>query len=668
MQKSRLLTKEFLLLLIAVILAAAIRLDLLIANNFTIDSDEAIVGLMAKHIMEGKTFPTFYYGQHYMGSLEAICAAFVFKFFGISSAGLKIVPFAFSLLMVILIYDLTLQFASKRAALIAAYLCALPPSALVVWSSMARGGFIELIVLGTLSFCLLARWLKNHDKKLIFCQGLILGVGWWVNNQIIYFMLPTGLAIAANILFCSESTDYYRKFSAERLIRLLKTSVLGLFAWFIGSLPFWIYNIQNQWSSFGMFAAAKESKLIKHIEGFFTQALPILLGGSRFWQVEDIYPGSVKIAAIIYISLFLFFCVVRFSALIRVLKGQFDKDSFPEILFIFLVCCACVFVFSSFGWLSQAPRYLLPMYAGIFPLLGLVLDRSFNYSKLVTIFIFGLLIVANLSSSYFGGRVLPGEPIVYKGSRVSKDHSELIKWLDDHKISYVRTNYWIGYRLAFETLEKTKFIVSHEPTQTRIQEWADSVSKEQALSFPFIAVPLQAKHIRKGLELMHIEYKEQVLSGYHLFYDLRPVRPEAKKVSPQNIEMSVNYKSESISKAYDGDLTTRWGSGTPQKPDMQVEVNFKEPVNLSSLHYELGNFTSDFPRALQIDFIMADGTHKLYFSPGDWESLTHLMQLTSELELYFPGQLVKTVILMQTSRDAIFDWSIAELEFFEVLQ
>jgi len=40
------------------------------------DSDQAIVGLMAKHLVEGRAFPLFYYGQTYMLVVDAWVAAF----------------------------------------------------------------------------------------------------------------------------------------------------------------------------------------------------------------------------------------------------------------------------------------------------------------------------------------------------------------------------------------------------------------------------------------------------------------------------------------------------------------------------------------------------------------------------------------------------------------
>ena len=39
------------------------------------DSDQAIFGLMAKHIAEGRAFPLFMYGQTYMLAAEAWLAA-----------------------------------------------------------------------------------------------------------------------------------------------------------------------------------------------------------------------------------------------------------------------------------------------------------------------------------------------------------------------------------------------------------------------------------------------------------------------------------------------------------------------------------------------------------------------------------------------------------------
>ncbi|MEO8681776.1 MAG: hypothetical protein ABI665_22210 [Vicinamibacterales bacterium] len=53
------------------------------------DSDQAIFGLMAKHIAEGRAFPMFIYGDQYMLAMQAWLAAPLFAIFGPSVALLK---------------------------------------------------------------------------------------------------------------------------------------------------------------------------------------------------------------------------------------------------------------------------------------------------------------------------------------------------------------------------------------------------------------------------------------------------------------------------------------------------------------------------------------------------------------------------------------------------
>ena len=53
------------------------------------DSDQAVIGLMAKHLSEGRAFPMFIYGGNYILAVEAWLAAPVFLVAGVSVAALK---------------------------------------------------------------------------------------------------------------------------------------------------------------------------------------------------------------------------------------------------------------------------------------------------------------------------------------------------------------------------------------------------------------------------------------------------------------------------------------------------------------------------------------------------------------------------------------------------
>src|SRR6266850_552309 len=54
------------------------------------DADQAIVGLMAKHLAELRAFPVFLYGQTYMLGVEAWLAAPLFVVAGASATALKL--------------------------------------------------------------------------------------------------------------------------------------------------------------------------------------------------------------------------------------------------------------------------------------------------------------------------------------------------------------------------------------------------------------------------------------------------------------------------------------------------------------------------------------------------------------------------------------------------
>ena len=48
------------------------------------DADQAVVGLMAKHLIEGRAFPLFFYGQQYLLGVESWLVAPFFLIGGVS--------------------------------------------------------------------------------------------------------------------------------------------------------------------------------------------------------------------------------------------------------------------------------------------------------------------------------------------------------------------------------------------------------------------------------------------------------------------------------------------------------------------------------------------------------------------------------------------------------
>ena len=78
----------FLLILVA---TAIVRFVILFVSQTHVTSDEAIIGLMAKHILEGRAFPFYFYGISYNASCawEAYLAVVPFAIAGVGVVALK---------------------------------------------------------------------------------------------------------------------------------------------------------------------------------------------------------------------------------------------------------------------------------------------------------------------------------------------------------------------------------------------------------------------------------------------------------------------------------------------------------------------------------------------------------------------------------------------------
>lgn len=647
--------REWLGVALLVVVALLLRLDFMRGGSFVIDADEAIVGLMGKHILEGRGVPTFYYGQHYMGSLEGICASIVFRLLGISSFTLQLVPLVFSLVLVYLMYLLGRSVGGVTVGRVAALLCAVPPAPLIVWSFKARGGFIELLVIGALSLLFTVRWLKKTSTNLTYPAliWLTLGVGWWVNNQIVYFIVPIGL-------FGALKSFASLRAGRLSLVQVGKLSVVSVVSFCVGSAPYWIYNVRHGFPSLGMFGFAPLSDMREYFIGLFSNALPIILGAKHFWENDSAFPGATLVVSGVYATLFCSVLWARRSSLGALRNASLDRIEPLEIFLFFIPFTCVVFAVSSFGWLSQAPRYLLPLYVGVFVVCGWFVRLVSSRSKVLGCLSVLVLVGLNLASAYAGGRAIPGEPVVFNGERVSRDHSEIIGRLKALGIHKIRTNYWIGYRLAFETNEDVTFLVFEAPKQIRISEYEQLERPHDRITTPLVLVPSERDVFAPGLRKLGYSFKEEKVSGYSLLYDISLMEPRGTQIGRSLIQSVHGWGANSPEDAVDGNLHTRWGTGGHQRADQTFSIALAQPIKVSGIDYDLGDWSQDYPRGLRVDIESPDGRVLSVLGSDEYRQVMPLGE-PGKLRLSFPAVLAKRVVLTQTGNHPILDWSIAEL-------
>jgi hypothetical protein len=189
------------LTLLALLAGVAYRLVLLLHDAPRTNSDEATMGLAAMHIARGQDFPVFFYGQSYMGALEAYLAAPVVAVAGPSVLALRLPILALYALFLALIWRLTLRLTGDRwFTLLVVGLLALGSDRIVKNQLIAAGGYPELNPAGV-ALALLTLHLAGGGtgRRLprYAVWGLLAGLTIWVDPLLLPYLLATAAVLVA---------------------------------------------------------------------------------------------------------------------------------------------------------------------------------------------------------------------------------------------------------------------------------------------------------------------------------------------------------------------------------------------------------------------------------------------------------------------------------------
>jgi hypothetical protein len=192
---------------LVIALAVIVRVGLVAAGWPGTDSDDATMGLMAKHIVALGERPIFYYGQSYMGSLEAYAAALVFAFLGASELALKCGLILLYACFMAIMYGFLVQITSRAWALVGEALLALGADEMLYHQLEAYGGYLETLIFGA-ALLALTCWLVRTQGDATLTRrrylalagwGLVAGLGLWSDVLVAPFVVLTAGALA---LFC----------------------------------------------------------------------------------------------------------------------------------------------------------------------------------------------------------------------------------------------------------------------------------------------------------------------------------------------------------------------------------------------------------------------------------------------------------------------------------
>ena len=390
-----------------------------------LDSDEAVWGLMARHVADG-TFTAFMWGQAYGGTLETVLSAPLLALFPGSVVALRAVPVALTAVAAVLVWRVGLRTIGGQAAAFAGVLFWVWPS-YAIWKSMRAHGFYGAGVLAALLVLLFVlRLAESPSKRDAALLGLIVGVGLWQSAQ----LLPVALVAAGWLI--------WRKPESLRL------APLALGCAFLGFLPWTISNLRHDWWSFSFPPGA--GTFLSRLRGVMDGALPMVFGLRVPFDLS--WVGGIAIGGAAMVALYVGFVIVAIR----------KRKTNVSLLVVVALAFPLIAATSTFTWIVDEPRYLYI----ISPVLILLVSVALTTWQRA-----GAALLAAVALTSFGLYRMDDSPLFAEradGMFVPADFRPLIAELDRLGIDHVYADYWIAYRLDFETDER---IIAAESPQER---------------------------------------------------------------------------------------------------------------------------------------------------------------------------------------------------------
>lgn len=427
----------------ALIAGVALRAWILTGPLGMAESDEAIVGLMADDVLDG-TFHVFYWVNYYSGTQEVLLTAVLFALVGSSVVAMKLVPAAVIGVACLVTWRIGRRTVGEPAARVGAALMWVWPPFLVFWSTKARSAYGVGLLCGAVVLWMALRLRDRPSRLDAAVLGFALGCGVWSTQQTLLIALPA----VAWLLVRSPG--------------VLRLSHYALAGGLVGGAPWIAWNATHGFK--GVLpvtsVAGEESTYASRFGDLFTIVLPEWLGlrlpYSKDWLVWAPLGVALTVAALALL-------VVAFVR----------RPSRTEPLLVIAAVYPFLYAATSFTFFTDEPRYL----TFIAPVPALLLALLLRRPRVAV----GALAVAVAWTALYLVRLEDQGRFRYLGQPA--DMGPLISLLEEQGQDRVFADYWIAYRLDFESRER---IVATSTGFVRNQEYDELVKAARDPAYVYV--------------------------------------------------------------------------------------------------------------------------------------------------------------------------------------
>jgi hypothetical protein len=495
-------------ILAAVGLGLLVRLSVLASPMGEIDADEAVVGLMARHIAFDGELPVFYYGQAYLGSLEAFTAAPLFLAFSSSAALLKLVPLAYSLGFLVLSALVARRVFGEGPAIITAVYLALPPAMWALWSTKARGGYAEVLFLGE-AMLLASLWLASQKRPLWswLVWGLLAGVALWTHLLAIVYIAPAVVFVALR---------------QRRL--LIGEAGAASTGFVVGAAPLLLANVNYDLATLAVVSGptgvsvAPLSELLRFLRtgvsmlaGVGRPVPPPTLASDLAWNVPTAGPLVVVMPLVLALIAVL---VWHLPSLRRLIRGQPCSEA--ALLLLVALMVPATLIFTSYGYFMAEPRYALPLYSAV-PLVANALWHLTVRVRFATAFV---IVALNVWNIFATAALVVRPPDLLDSTPLNRQ--TLVQYLDGQDRHQVYTDYWIAQTIMFESKERVQAAVIADGPN-RYLPAADNVAQTPNAVAVFVRNSDTDQRFTARLQQVGATANVATVDAYHVYSEVTPL-------------------------------------------------------------------------------------------------------------------------------------------------
>lgn len=512
------------LLLAAVALGILLRVPALYNSVYDFNSDEAVNALVMKHMMEGREFSFFNWGTNYYGIVEGLFAVPFVALLGYEPLAFKLSALIGFLILQVSVFLLGRRLYGPSAGIAAAAFLSVLSPMLIMWSTMASGGYCLIIGWGTITvlYAFHFDWRPSVARAVVF--GWLLGFGLYIYQLYVVYVVTFAAAlafVAACELVSPEGRARARRlpesFGAGGAVKLLLAFAGGFV---LGWAPTIIAHLRGSAvSKQPLYKLAVPGVIGDNVELLLQRCFPALFGVNPFGVPELLSrsgPSFFLWAEVCYLAFFgaAWLWGVR-SALVR--KGRGVRVVHAALVLLPVVN-VLLFVLSLNPQDTLSHRYLLPSLTSFVVLAGGMVLRIGGRSRVCALLLSCLVIAFGLSKS---AAWLVSQNYLNGSLRPVRKHEPLDDVLDLLRRERVRGafgDYWTAYKATFMSRE--------EITVASIRIWDRNPEMTRAVR----ALPTAA-YIFNASSRQDMAFQER-LHDYRIPHTRYVIQPYAVYVSP----------------------------------------------------------------------------------------------------------------------------------------